>query len=193
MVLAWFGTRTNSAPYEALKSRGLELISDDDLRIDLIRYYEDVFPLVENAYLNDRTLVLDEARPYYLENFRQELDTNGASSWTPLDYEALRPTDPSLAEAFFQMFPRPGQERTIRTLTATDGIQVGVLMYSVLRNLENVYLQSREGVIDESVLLTYGFADPRFTTDAFRQYWVGEAPTFDTAFVRVFESIQGPR
>ena len=83
MVLAWFGTRTNSAPYEALKSRGLELISDDDLRIDLIRYYEDVFPLVENAYLNDRTLVLDEARPYYLENFRQELDTNGASSWTP--------------------------------------------------------------------------------------------------------------
>ena len=89
-LLGWFGTRTNSAPFEALKSRGLELVSDESLRLDLIRYYADIYPLVESSYLNDRTFVVNAALPYYRRNFRQDLDEVGSASWTPLNYESVR-------------------------------------------------------------------------------------------------------
>ncbi len=85
-VLGWVGVRTNSAPYEALKSRGLELISDESLRLQLIYYYENQFPPLSNAYLNDRAFVRESAYPYFLSNFRQVDPT----TWVPLDYAAVR-------------------------------------------------------------------------------------------------------
>jgi len=69
-VLTWVGVRTNSAPYEALKSRGFALISSDSLQLALIYYYENQVPSVLNAYLNDRAWVTDRAVPFYMENFR---------------------------------------------------------------------------------------------------------------------------
>jgi hypothetical protein len=85
-VLGWVGVRTNSAPYEALKSRGFELISDESLRLQLIYYYENQFPKLLNAYLNDRAFFREMASPYFVSNFRQV----ARSTWVPLDYAALR-------------------------------------------------------------------------------------------------------
>ena len=100
-------------------------------------------------------------------------------------------SDQALSEAYMLYFPRPGNERTHRELTTADTIQVGILMYGVLRNAENVYLQYREGVVDESVLATYAFEDTRYRTEAFKTYWQQQAPFFDSAFVRAFEAANG--
>jgi len=62
------------------------LISDESLRLQLIYYYENQFPPLSNAYLNDRAFVRESAYPYFLSNFRQVDPT----TWVPLDYAAVR-------------------------------------------------------------------------------------------------------
>jgi hypothetical protein len=85
-VTAWVGVRTNSAAYEVLKSRGLELISSDSLRLGLIYYYENQFPTLLSASLNDQAFVTEYADQYYRSHGRKvDMET-----WVPLDYEALR-------------------------------------------------------------------------------------------------------
>lgn len=85
-VRRWHGIRANSAPYEALKSRGLGLISEPDLRLNLILYYESRFPTVVETYVNDRAFVSEHIVPYYLEHFRAV----GDAVQEPVDYDALR-------------------------------------------------------------------------------------------------------
>jgi len=92
-VRRWVGVRANTAPYEALKSRGFDLISNDSLRLRLIYYYENQFPIVYEAYLNDRQFVTDEVSPYFHEHF---YSPDRSTSQLPLDYEQLR-ADPFFA------------------------------------------------------------------------------------------------
>lgn len=80
----WVAVRSTTAPYEALKSRGLNLISDSALQLDIVFYYENQFPLVSGAYLNNREFVRSQVGPFLAENFRLTQD------WVPLDYRALR-------------------------------------------------------------------------------------------------------
>ena len=83
----WISVRSMTAPYEALKSRGLNLISDSDLQLKVIFYYESQFPLVTGAYLNNREFVRSQVIPFLAENFRLKQD------WVPSDYDALRTDD----------------------------------------------------------------------------------------------------
>jgi len=85
-VRRWVGVRSNSAPYEALKSTGFDLISSESLRLKLIFYYENQFPRVLGAYLNDRSFTIERIEPYYLENFRQ----TEPGIFVPDDYRRLR-------------------------------------------------------------------------------------------------------
>ncbi len=85
-VRTWAGVQTNSAPYEALKSTGFDLISSDPLRLKLIYYYENQFPKIRGAYLNDRAFTLDRADPYFYEKFRQD----EPGKFVPDDYQKLR-------------------------------------------------------------------------------------------------------
>jgi hypothetical protein len=68
-------------------------------------------------------------------------------------------------------------------------------MFANLRNLENVWLQSQAGVVDEAVLTTYGFRSSfLYRSDTFRQSWESLWSTvFDIAFVRAFEEANGLR
>ena len=75
-----------TAPYEALKSRGFDLISSASLQLALIYYYENQFPRLHRAYLNDRAFATDRVAPYYLENFRQ----TEPGTFIPDDYQRLR-------------------------------------------------------------------------------------------------------
>jgi hypothetical protein len=55
-------------PYETLKTRGLDLISDRDLRVRLTSLYEDSFPyLIENSEIDQR-LVRERIVPYMFEH-----------------------------------------------------------------------------------------------------------------------------
>ena len=102
-------------------------------------------------------------------------------------------SEPSLTEAYLQLFPMLGEERSYRDLTATDSARARLLMFGNLRNSENVYLQFREGVVSESVLNTYGFANPRYQTTSFRHFWDRYSSLFDPNFVEVFEGANGLR
>jgi hypothetical protein len=85
-VRRWVGVRSNTAPYEALKSRGFDLISKDSLRLKLIYYYENQFPIVYETYLNDRDFARERVIPYFLTNLR----ATGGNTWVPIDYQTLR-------------------------------------------------------------------------------------------------------
>ena len=76
-------------------------------------------------------------------------------------------------------------------LGGTDS-RASIVQWVRMRLLENVYHQYREGVIDESVFLGYGWAgDPEFLTAEFADWWVERRGRFDPGFVQEFESRQG--
>jgi len=62
-------------------------------------------------------------------------------------------------------------------------------MNARLRNLENVFLQVREGVVDESVFLSYGWGDSQsFMSPQFRDWWLPRRDHFHPDFVASFEA-----
>ena len=85
-VLIWRPIRANVAAYEAVKSRGFDLISNENLRIELIYYYEELAPTLRDIYLNDQKMVVDQALPYFYQNLRM------VDIWkfVPSDYSQLR-------------------------------------------------------------------------------------------------------
>jgi hypothetical protein len=92
-VTGFVGMRINTAPYEALKSRGLALVSNDSLRLTLVQYYEGEFPNLAVASRYDQEFSTNIALPYYLSNFRH---LSGTRTWIPLDHAAVH-NDPFLA------------------------------------------------------------------------------------------------
>jgi hypothetical protein len=74
------------AAYESLKSRGLVLIADDELRSRIAQVYEQTYPRLRLSIGTETSLVLDLMRPYFLTHFR---DLRFNISATPLDYAAL--------------------------------------------------------------------------------------------------------
>ena len=111
--------------------------------------------------------------------------------------------NPELLEVFSCLY---GDEKGARTgretpdelpncssLTRLDTIQAMLLMRANVRNVENVFLQSREGVVDRSVLGTYGFRSPVFTSPEFKRYWSRVRGQFDASFAEAFEEANGLR
>ncbi len=80
------GVRMRLAPFEALKARGLELISNDSLRMQLISLYEDEFPELKNSNNFSRIFAQETVVPYLMMNFRQV----DSLDWIPYDYEQVR-------------------------------------------------------------------------------------------------------
>ena len=75
--------RLNRAGYESLKSQGLDLVSDDGLRSQIARVYEQAYARVDDALDAERGVILDLLRPYVLVHFK---DLRFTVSATPLDY-----------------------------------------------------------------------------------------------------------
>lgn len=83
---ALYGLRishVNASPYESLKSRGLDLVSDDSLRSQITKVYDLHYGRLEDMHETQRSAVLDALRPYFLVHFK-DLEFN--QSATPLDY-----------------------------------------------------------------------------------------------------------
>ena len=79
-------TLPNPAPYEALKSRGLQIVREDSLRQQIIDVYENVYARVRLANDINYNVMFDALRPYFLSHFR---DLRFGQRATPLDYAAL--------------------------------------------------------------------------------------------------------
>lgn len=70
--------------------------------------------------------------------------------------------------------------------------RASIIQWVRMRLMENVYHQYKEGVIDESVFLGYGWSgDPEFRTREFLEWWKDRRGRFDPGFVAEFESRQG--
>jgi len=85
-VRTWIQIRPSTGPYEALKNRGHELVSNAELLSGIINYYELQVTSLSAGALNDRDFVTDRLNPYVDRNFRHENTT----TLIPLDYETLR-------------------------------------------------------------------------------------------------------
>ncbi len=65
-------------------------------------------------------------------------------------------------------------------------------MWVHVRMMENVFLQVHEGVVDESVFSSYGWADSAtFGQQKFAEWWTNMRHRFHPDFVAVFEAENG--
>ncbi|MHA1544048.1 MAG: DUF6090 family protein, partial [Alphaproteobacteria bacterium] len=78
--------RLNWAAYESLKSEGLGLISDTDLRFQITQIFEKTYTGVELSYQAESGAVIGVLRPYILIHFKDLVFNTSA---TPVDYQAL--------------------------------------------------------------------------------------------------------
>ena len=62
-------------------------------------------------------------------------------------------------------------------------------VFAGLRYHENIFIQVREGVVNENVFLSYNWRTSQFyTTPFFPWYWSGVRAQFDPDFVAAFEA-----
>lgn len=92
----------------------------------------------------------------------------------------------SADEALFDLF----HERFETTYKgSSDDRRADYVMYARLRMVENVFLQVDEGVVDESIFLSYGWSQqPVFMSTQFRDWWPKHRTRFNPAFVDAFEA-----
>ena len=79
-------------------------------------------------------------------------------------------------------------------ISASEWNRLRLAVITGVRNLENVYLQSTEGVIDESALNGYGWrGSVMYDTDRFAEWWrTGGRARFSSDFIAAFE-IEHPK
>ena len=103
-------------------------------------------------------------------------------------------TNPELNRVWYAMWqPYLDDGRAAARLTFSDTLVARSSMFTNLRNVENVFLQMLEGVIDESVLNTYNFNSPTYDAPFFALYWEATRSSFDSRFVEAFEEANGLR
>jgi len=102
--------------------------------------------------------------------------------------------NPTLSRAYAAMYGAMGGFQD-STLSAVDSLQGRFVMFANLRNLENVWLQSQSGVVDEDVLETYAFRNARlYSSESFRTVWrAAWSNVLDSSFVSAFEEANGLR
>lgn len=85
-VRTWQTSRLNIAAFEALKSRGLDVVSDRALRISLIDFYDGTRVLIEDRDRIDRFEVQNYVEPYFQKNF---VINSSSFDSVPIDYKAV--------------------------------------------------------------------------------------------------------
>ena len=110
------------------------------------------------------------------------------------DFSLALSTDPEMRRVYYAMW-RPDLDggRGGSTLTSADTLHARVILFTVLRSVENVFLQSLEGVVDASVLNSYGFVDPVTRAPFFAPFWENVRSRFDERFVLAFEEANALR
>lgn len=77
-------------------------------------------------------------------------------------------------------------------LSEAEMARLGPALVTAVRNMENVYLQTREGVIDESALVSYGWKGSiMYGSEAFRAWLARNRERFNSEFVDRFQEANG--
>lgn len=86
LVLGIWPLQFNRSPYDVLKAKGLALISNDGLRLRLVRVYDQVFADYQASQEDDRNVVFEVVRPHFLRAFR---DIRFRETATPISYDEI--------------------------------------------------------------------------------------------------------
>ena len=78
----------NAGPYDVLRARGFELLTDDVLRSQIVHYYGTTVPFMTRRYARVDSFVENYAAPYYFKHFRG--GTRGGDPATPVSFASLR-------------------------------------------------------------------------------------------------------
>ena len=79
-----------TSAYESLKSKGLDIISDDSLRIDLSNLYDFVYPSILSDFSNYNIHLRNEWRPFMLNNLQYKVESNSNQiTRYPIDLDKL--------------------------------------------------------------------------------------------------------
>jgi len=78
----------NFSVYEVLKSKGFDLISNEDIRLRIVNFYEIAYPAVRGMMESERLYVRD--RIDFLTNTEFVVSDDGGLNWTPKSYDSLR-------------------------------------------------------------------------------------------------------
>ena len=98
------------------------------------------------------------------------------------EFIMIRAEDEHLFDVFHDRF-----ENTYEG--SVDDRRAEYVMYARLRMVENVFLQVKEGVVDESIFLSYGWSEqPVFMSSEFRDWWPNHRMRFNPDFVAAFEA-----
>ena len=103
-------------------------------------------------------------------------------------------SNPDLARTLVALLQAP-PDPTRDYRADAESVQVSNYFFALMRNAENVFLQSREGVLGEDIMGTYGFVGPLFSRPQFHAWWAGNRQWFNSDFVPAFETanqIPGP-
>ena len=87
---ALLGTRVlqvNDGPYDVLRARGFELLTDDNLRSQIVQYYGTTMPFMTMRYARVDNFVQNYAAPYYFKHFLGG-DRTGVSA-TPVSFDLV--------------------------------------------------------------------------------------------------------
>jgi hypothetical protein len=85
---AMLGTRVlqvNAGPYDVLRARGFELMTDDSLRSQIVQYYGTTMPHMAMRYARVDNFVQNFAAPYYFKHFLGA-DRSGIAA-TPISFD----------------------------------------------------------------------------------------------------------
>ena len=75
-----------TAPFEALRSKGFDLVSNESLRLGLIELYDAIYTAAEANVDRDAFFVNSQIRPFLLKEFRRDASDN----WNPKDLNGVR-------------------------------------------------------------------------------------------------------
>ncbi len=87
-LASWRSATVRTAPFEALKSGGFELISSSVLRRKLVAFYEDTYPNLQSNSDIDKNFVRQKVWAYFFDRFHKPNATT--KNWRPIDYEQMR-------------------------------------------------------------------------------------------------------
>lgn len=92
--------------FERLRAKGIELVSDDELRLDLLHLHDFLYPLVQSFTDRLNSWTETDLKPFSQTHFRIETESPTKKIYLPLDYQRL------LEEPLFRNLILDKQSRT---------------------------------------------------------------------------------
>jgi hypothetical protein len=92
-------------------------------------------------------------------------------------------------EKLLQLWVRIRDDGAMPTdFTPEQNLMISANYVMTIRRIENIYVQVREGLVEEEAVLRFRPSEDYFQSPYFLQFWKGWRPQMESAFLAYFES-----